>query len=617
VPVSHPRRLRPFGVLRILCIALLLGGLLPAVAAAYPGSNGVPAGAAANWALGRRLLADGDAAGAVDLLHIAYRMEPDEPLIAMDLQEAFALTGYVSDAVEVMDRLIAAHPDSLDWRLRRSGLLLRLNRPNDALGDLKEIRSRGGATVGLVGAEARILAGLGRPAEALDVCREALVTFPEDRASIYMEMIDILQQEGDVAAADRLIAEGVAAEPQDPGLRLVQIRTLAAAGRNDEALAAARKADRELSVATAVEVYDPETGEVLMHPAPGTTASPPADGFQVELADFHARHGRTTEAVAVLQPLAAAGELNLQPSLWLARLLLASGRIQEGAAQVAAINGRWPESGRGWFLRGRLAESRSDWPAALGFHRQAVELDGGDPELRVALVRAMLVAWEADLTPHAAGAQVEARRADLAEQTEAAAAILPEGDSQGHLVLGYAAYGVGKLEQAISHFAAAAPDRDVRRSALLQQSVCYDELGLPDEARRALELLHRENPGDATVANALGYFLAEKGQDIDLADQLVSGALEAEPANGAYLDSMGWVRYRQGRLDDALDYLIRAVNALPDDPIILEHLGTVLGLLGQHAESGNALRRALDAGGDPARLRPAIAAADSAAGGRP
>ena len=604
----------------LTCILWLLLALAGPAFGQGGAGDGVPLGAAANWAVGERLLADGDARGALPYLHLAYRGEPDEPQIALGFQEALAAEGFIEDAIGVMNRLLAAQPDSVSWRLRRSSLQLRAGRPEQALEDLEAVRNAGAATLEVITAEARILSELGRADQALDIYRDGLARFPAQGAGLYLGMADVLQQAGEPAGIPPLMEEAIAAYPADPGLRLVQLRALAALSRDAEALAAARLADEEL-FRTALEpaaAFDPETGEIVRPPAAPETSIPvPADGFQVELADFYARHGRTAEALAVLEPLARSGELDQQPSLWLARLLLGTGRVEEGAALVGQINERWPDAARGWYLRGKLAEDRTDWPAAVTFHRRAVSLAERDPELRVALVRALLVAGERELAaadPDAAGL---ALREDLRTQATVALTLIPDGDHQGQLVLGYAFRTLDDLQRAAERFGLAGASPDLRRTALIQQSICLDEAGRPGRARQALETLHREYPDDPEVANSLGYFLAEKGQDLETAERLVLLALAAEPGNGAFLDSMGWVYHRQGRQDEALDYLIRAVNVLPADPVILEHLGTVLLVLGQPQEARNAFTRSLEAGGDAQRLEAAIAAADSAAGSRP
>jgi len=54
--------------------------------------------------------------------------------------------------------------------------------------------------------------------------------------------------------------------------------------------------------------------------------------------------------------------------------------------------------------------------------------------------------------------------------------------------------------------------------------------------------------------------------------KLINKALEQEPENGAYVDSLGWVYFKQGRIKEAIEQLERAKNLL-EDPVIYEHLG--------------------------------------------
>ena len=138
-------------------------------------------------------------------------------------------------------------------------------------------------------------------------------------------------------------------------------------------------------------------------------------------------------------------------------------------------------------------------------------------------------------------------------------------------------------------------------------SICLDRLGKTGKARGALEILRQENPDDPEVANSLGYFLAEKAQDLELAERLIQEALDVQPGNGAFLDSLGWVYFRQGRFEDALDQLIRAVNVLPEDPVILEHVGVTLMELNQPQEALDLIQRALELGGDRDRLESLLA----------
>jgi len=614
VPV---RRISCHPVLQIITTALVLAGSYPAFA--QLGEAQVHSGGAANFAVGHRLLMEGDSQGALPYLHMAYRSEPDEPVIAEAFQEALAAEGYVNDAIEVLDRLIAAHEPNHEWRLRRSSLYLRSGRLDEALSDLEEVRRQGAATPEVLSAEAAILAEKGETDRAIEALRRGRELFPERSPEFFVAMANVLQQSGRGEEIPALADEAIVAHPHDPAVWLVKIRSLAALGMHDEAFAAAGAADREvLPHRAAAEVsFDPVTGEPL-GPGPVLQAPWPELGFRIELADFYARQGEPARAVALLEPMARAGELDELPSLWLARLLLGTGRSEEASAFITEINERWPGSGRGWFLRGKLAEGRGDWPATIPFYRRAAEASAHDPEIRVALVRAMLVAWEQDLQALDPDARQLGLREELHREAAAAATLVPDADAQGQLVLGYAFRTSGDPARGAWRFGLAAANAELRLTARIQESICHDEDGYPGKARRVLEELRTEFPENPEVANSLGYFLAEKGEDLDRAEALIEEALTAEPENGAFLDSLGWVHYRNARFEDALDYLIRAVNVLPEDPVILEHLGLTLQALGQHSEARSVLVRSLAAGGDVGRLEAAISHSDSltAAGGQ-
>lgn len=599
--------------LACLLVALLL---VPAQAPAQVDDNDVPHGVAGDWIVGHRLLLEGKTADALPYLHMAYRALPEVPRIAMDFQAALAAEGYLRDALNVVDQLVAAHPDSVSFRLRRSALNLQAGNEDKALSDLRLLRDRGHTTPEVLGAEARILASRGDIEQALDVLRDGLHLHPESATFLYLDMSRILQQAGRMEAIPDLMTEARGRYPDEPDLWLVHIRSLAALERHEEAVTLARQA--ELHFATlAAEPASPAGGEgshdlepdLLAEPAPVPGNAEP-ESFLVDLADFYAQRGQPQRAVDILQPLETEGALGLSPSLWLARLLLATGRVEEGAALVDRILLEWPSAGRGWFLKAKVSESNDDWATAIEHYRRAVELEPYDPEIRLGIIRAMLLSWERDLRLPAGNPERDRKMEEFRGHATIATTLVADADVEGQLLMGYAFRAIGDLERAAWRFELAAEDPGLRLTALIQRSICLDELGQVGRARTVLETLRREYPDDPEVANSYGYFLAEKDSDLDLAEGLIQEALAAQPDNGAFLDSMGWVMYRQGKLESALDFMIQAVNVLPDDPIILEHLGIVFRDLGQTSQARETLARALAVGGEPERLEPLIQSLD-------
>ncbi|MCK5179434.1 MAG: hypothetical protein KAR32_07875, partial [Candidatus Omnitrophica bacterium] len=74
--------------------------------------------------------------------------------------------------------------------------------------------------------------------------------------------------------------------------------------------------------------------------------------------------------------------------------------------------------------------------------------------------------------------------------------------------------------------------------------------------------------------NTLGYFYAENNILLDEAKSLVERALVISPDNGGYLDSLGWVYYKKGMYEKALEILTKADKYLKD-PVIYDHIGDV------------------------------------------
>ncbi len=105
-----------------------------------------------------------------------------------------------------------------------------------------------------------------------------------------------------------------------------------------------------------------------------------------------------------------------------------------------------------------------------------------------------------------------------------------------------------------------------------------------DEALKYVKALYEMDPEDAHGCNFYGYLLADFNRELDLAEKLVGKALSKEPDNAAYLDSLAWIRYRQGRYGEALSEMCKVLenDGLSQDPEgeISEHLAAILKALG-------------------------------------
>jgi tetratricopeptide (TPR) repeat protein len=110
-----------------------------------------------------------------------------------------------------------------------------------------------------------------------------------------------------------------------------------------------------------------------------------------------------------------------------------------------------------------------------------------------------------------------------------------------------------------------------RRGAMFEREKNYDA------AEQQFRKLIAADAMNAEALNYLGYMLADRNVRLDEAVQLISKALEIDPGNGAFLDSLGWVHFRQNRLDQAVDELLKALatEGVGDDPTVHDHLAEV------------------------------------------
>lgn len=89
---------------------------------------------------------------------------------------------------------------------------------------------------------------------------------------------------------------------------------------------------------------------------------------------------------------------------------------------------------------------------------------------------------------------------------------------------------------------------------------------------KALEL----DPSNVNAQNSLGYTLADLELELDRAEKLCRGAVKSQPKNPAYFDSLGWVMYRKGRIEEAKQLLRKALDLARNDKTIAGHLRAVI-----------------------------------------
>jgi tetratricopeptide (TPR) repeat protein len=220
-------------------------------------------------------------------------------------------------------------------------------------------------------------------------------------------------------------------------------------------------------------------------------------------------------------------------------------------------------------LRRRLPEHRND-PYLHSILSHAY-LQKGDPDHAESYARR---AFELDpFNPN--------RAADLAE------ILLRQGDE----------------EEALEYYELSAEGDSTALDTWFNWAMLLADRGELERADRAFEHVASRDSMDAIIFNNWGYLLADAGYQLEKAETLIQRALELDPGNAIYLDSMGWVYFQLGDLDRAEYYLRQAMETDILDPEIFTHMARILHAKGQKREALEYLDRALDLSpGDEALL---------------
>ncbi|MCZ6770560.1 MAG: tetratricopeptide repeat protein [Proteobacteria bacterium] len=248
----------------------------------------------------------------------------------------------------------------------------------------------------------------------------------------------------------------------------------------------------------------------------------------------------------------ALGLLNLQAS-----------RADKAAVNFAQLLELETREDEAHFYLAQIAESRDRHEEAIE-HYRAVE-NGANfftAQLRLALVMSSTGAID--------------------EALEYLSNVIVENDEQGfHLVRAHGEIltEYDRLDEAMGVYDAALANGAYNTELVYTRAMLAEKMGRIDVLESNLRRIIAEEPDNAQALNALGYTLADRTERYDEALELITQALELGPDDFYILDSMGWVLYRLGRLEEAVEFLEKA-RELRSDPEVAAHLGEVLWVMG-------------------------------------
>ncbi len=126
------------------------------------------------------------------------------------------------------------------------------------------------------------------------------------------------------------------------------------------------------------------------------------------------------------------------------------------------------------------------------------------------------------------------------------------------------------------------------------QGSVYERQKKYEQAEQAFRQVLQQDPNNSMTLNYLGYMLADHNSHLEEALTLVKKALDLDPQNYNYIDSLGWVYFKLGNYDQAEENLRRAADKAPSDPTIQDHLGELYARTNRFKLAAAHWERALD-----------------------
>jgi tetratricopeptide (TPR) repeat protein len=553
----------------------------------------------------------------------ALKADPASPAISDELAEFYVQAGLLSDAENDAQQALAKDPKDLGAlhllaRIYTSQIGDRNNRINQDM--LKKAIEQYQKITAIATKDVDAWVMLGRlekaaqdNAEAEKAYKKALDVDPDNEDALTGLSLVYLDLGNSQAAADTLktLAD------KNPSARSLQALAetyeqmkefgLAAdALKKALALNPPNAADVRLAMAQDL-IYAQKYGDALQI-YQGLVADDPTDAQSyLRMSQIYSRQRKFNDAIAASDKALSIDPANVEIRYNQVSILEAEGKTQQAIQTLKDIldstaKRTYTRADRGprVALLERLAELYRDaeqTDLAVDAFRQTADLDSDRAVLAAAQIvetyrvgheftkaqqeaDADLKKWPDDRTLHIAHASL---LSDLGKSDQALAEVkkLMDGknDRDTYTTLAQIYDKAHKFDEAAKALDSAeklSMTEDEKEDVWFRRGALYERMKKIDASEAEFKKVLKVDPDNDRALNYIGYVLADRNIRLNESLDMITKALELSPENGAYLDSLGWVYFRLGRLPEAEENLRRALAKTPSDPTVHDHMAQVL-----------------------------------------
>ncbi len=491
-------------------------------------------------------------------------------------------------AIQFLNALVKKNPETRTPRMQLAELLLRANRPDQAIFHIDAITGEEPPSSATNPEEAephilraRALAMSGEPERALELLSTLLSRQPGLLNARTLH-ISILVNMKRVDEAYLSIATGLRHQ-ETVELRKIQADLLIRQNRLDEAvkvLEAMQKLDmgNESSVLLLSQIALQQKNRARAEQLLRNHIEEYPDAIRVRnaLGRLLVQSGRMLEAVTVYKGLVrdTGGTAEALSSLGLLYFQLKD--YENAASQFRKALKNAPDDQSRFYLAASLE--------ALERRDEAKQLYNRIKKGSSAYVDAQLRLAGLELASENINAAEKRIKAILSEYSDTADA---------YMLLSSIYLSQEKYRQLLDETEAALNLPGISSRLLFNRAVAHEHFRQYDGVENSLKRLLSTEPEHPEALNFLGYIYAEQGIKLAEAEALIQRALKQKPNDGYYLDSLAWVYFQRGDYNRAIEIQTKAIKQISDDPVIFEHMGDILWKSGKEDEARHSWEKAL------------------------
>ncbi len=429
--------------------------------------------------------------------------------------------------------------------------------------------------------------------EAFTYINDLIGTSGLDDSQLFPPLLGILAREKN-ANTVLAVSQRIAFEyPERAYAQYMHGMLAAQNGRSEEAL---RFLDRSLAISEIEGAHSARAKVLLRLGRPGEAvvslqraveANPDDQNLRLTYARLLVDVKEYEKARVQFEKLHQASPDDAELLYTLGLLSLESQRLDDAEKYMMMLVRMKERDGEAQYYLGRIHENRKEYEEAIEWYRQ-VHIGEYKFDARLRIADALGVLGRID------------------EAIEELDTMLKGSQSDGSLVRIYITKGellrgARRYEQAMEVFNTALEIVPGNSDLLYARALVAERLGRIDLLEADIRTILKTEPDNAHALNALGFTLADQTTRYEEAYGYIKRAIEIMPDDAAIIDSWGWVHYRLGDYDKAIDLLRKALSRF-DDPEIAAHLGEVLWASGKQQEAREIWQKALKKSPDDPKL---------------